>query len=109
MKLLRFLNEGENESINEEQSKAINVRLIAASNQPLAKLVEAGKFREDLYYRIQTITLQVPPLRERMEDLPEITNYIFQDALMKGGKRESSFCSANNEILANLPLARKCS
>jgi transcriptional regulator with PAS, ATPase and Fis domain len=91
IKLLRFLNEGENESTDKEQSKEINVRLIVASNQPLTKLVELGKLREDLYYRIQTITLQVPPLRERMEDLPEITNYIFHDALMRGGKRNLEF------------------
>ena len=91
IKLLRFLNGGENESTDKEQSKVINVRLIVASNQPLTKLVELGKLREDLYYRIQTITLQVPPLRERMEDLPEITNYIFHDALMRVGKRNLEF------------------
>ncbi len=87
VKLLRVLHDGEIESFGTQQTEKINVRVIAAVNQPLKNLIESGKFREDLYYRIQAITLQIPPLRERMEDFTEITNYSLYEALMRAGKR----------------------
>ncbi len=87
VKLLRILHDGEIESIGSHQTERIDVRLIAAVNQPLKSLIDSGKFREDLYYRIQAITLQLPPLRERMDDFVEITNHLFHEALMRAGKR----------------------
>jgi len=87
VKLLRVLHDGEIESFGTHQTEKINVRVIAAVNQPVKNLIESGKFREDLYYRIQAITLQIPPLRERMDDFIEITNYLLYEALMRAGKR----------------------
>ena len=98
-KLLRVLNDGEIESLGSHKTRKINVRIIAATNQPLKALIETGRFREDLYYRIQAITLEVPPLRERMEDFLEITNYLFQEALLKAGKRSLVFAPKTMDYL----------
>ena len=71
-----------NRSDPNKQQK-VNVRLIAAINQPLKSLIESGKFREDLYYRIQAITLQIPPLRERMDDFIDLANHFFHETIMR--------------------------
>ncbi len=68
-KLLRALQEGEIERIGENQMRRVNVRVVAATNQPLEELVEAGKFRRDLFYRISVVPVAMPPLRERREDI----------------------------------------
>ena len=98
-KLLRVLNDGEIESLGSHQTAKINVRVIAATNQPLRDLIESRKFREDLYYRIQAITLEIPPLRERMEDFLGITNYLFHEALKKAGKRSLVFAPETLDYL----------
>jgi two-component system response regulator HupR/HoxA len=67
--LLRFLQEGEVKPVGTHQTRHCNVRIIAASNQPLEKLVEQGRFRRDLYYRLRGFELNIPPLRERVEDI----------------------------------------
>ncbi|MCG3086368.1 sigma-54 interaction domain-containing protein [Sporosarcina cyprini] len=87
VKLLRLLNTGELQSSNSHQTDKVNVRVIGAANQPLTDLIQSEHFREDLFYRIQAITLHVPPLRERMEDFSEITSYMFHQAIVKAGKR----------------------
>ncbi len=74
-KLLRVLQEGEIERVGGNQSIKVNVRVIAATNKDLEKAVEAGEFRQDLYWRLNVISLHLPPLVERMEDLPELVNY----------------------------------
>lgn len=99
VKLLRVLNEGELESLATHQTQKINIRVIATTNQNLTDLIESGQFREDLYYRIQTITLQVPPLRERMEDFPEILSFLFHEAVNKAGKRNLGFAQETMDYL----------
>lgn len=71
-KILRALQEHEIDRVGGDQSIKINARIIAASNQDLAKQVEKEKFREDLFYRLNVLPIVTPPLRERMEDLPEL-------------------------------------
>lgn len=69
-KLLRVLESGEVEQLGSEQPRKVDARIICATNQDLAALVADGKFREDLFYRISVLTIEVPPLRARREDIP---------------------------------------
>ena len=77
-KLLRVLQERKIRRIGEFSEEDINVRVIAATNKNLSKLVQEGLFREDLYYRLSAITLDLPPLRERKEDLEALANHFLK-------------------------------
>jgi two-component system, NtrC family, nitrogen regulation response regulator GlnG len=74
-KVLRVLQEQRFERLGGNQAVQTHVRVLAATNQDLANLVEQGKFRTDLYYRLNTVTIRVPALRERLEDVAELANY----------------------------------
>lgn len=74
-KLLRFLQEGEIHTLGERAPRKVNVRVIAATHKDLEQLVSERLFREDLYYRIATLTVQVPPLRERPEDISALISH----------------------------------
>ncbi len=77
-KFLRFLQEKEIRRVGEEKSIKVDVRIIAATNKDLKQLVKEGKFREDLYYRIEGIKIEIPPLRERKDDIPLLANHFIQ-------------------------------
>jgi len=79
-KLLRFLQEGEVRPIGSTTPLRVDVRVISASNKDLANLVREGKFREDLYFRLNGITVKLPPLRERLEDLPILAEHFLKKA-----------------------------
>ncbi|HEX8458969.1 MAG TPA: sigma 54-interacting transcriptional regulator [Pyrinomonadaceae bacterium] len=74
-KLLRFLQEGEIQPLGEQRPAKVDVRIIAATNSDLERMVAEGRFREDLYYRLNVIRLRVPPLCERRSEIPTIVNY----------------------------------
>jgi DNA-binding NtrC family response regulator len=74
-RLLRVLQNGEIKRVGSNQISTIHARILAASNKDLASQVEKGLFRQDLYYRLNAITILVPPLRERRDDLPELIQY----------------------------------
>lgn len=76
VKLLRVLQEGEIDKIGRTDKVKVNTRVVAATNVDLEKAVEDKEFREDLFYRLNVINIHVPSLRERMEDIPELTTYL---------------------------------
>ena len=85
-KLLRVLQEGEIRSVGGRQTRPIDVRVIAAANRDLQAKVQAGRFREDLYYQIATVPIQVPALRERRMDIPVIAKTLLERAQKQLGK-----------------------
>src|SRR5208283_5989226 len=78
MKLLRVLESFKFEPVGSNVTQEVNVRLILASNQDLADLVREGKFREDLYYRVNVMNVFLPPLRERRDDIAPLANHFIQ-------------------------------
>ena len=78
VKLLRVLQEGTFIPVGSTETKRVDVRILAATNRNLKEMVEQGTFREDLYYRLNVINIRVPPLRERKEDIPYLTEYFLQ-------------------------------
>ena len=87
-KLLRFLQEGEIQPLGEQRPIKVDVRIIAATNTDLEEMVAGGRFREDLYYRLNVIRLRVPPLRERRSEIPTIVNYYINHYSAKFGRRD---------------------
>ena len=85
--LLRFLQEGEFKPVGTDQTRHSNVRIIAACNRPLEPLVKEGSFRRDLYYRLRGFALRVPPLRDRPEDIPVLTEYLIKKYAESSGRR----------------------
>ena len=87
-KILRFLQEGEIQPLGDQRPSKVDVRIIAATNSDLEEMVEQGKFREDLYYRLNVIRLRVPPLRERRSEIPTIINYYVNHYSAKFGRHD---------------------
>ncbi|WP_461831447.1 sigma 54-interacting transcriptional regulator [Aquifex sp.] len=87
VKLLHFIQEKEFERIGDLKPRKVDVRIVAATNKNLKKLVEEGRFREDLYYRLNVVNVEIPPLRERKEDIPHLVDYFLKKFTRKYGKR----------------------
>lgn len=77
-KLLRALQEREFERLGSTHTRRVNIRLIAATNRNLEKMIAAREFRSDLYYRLHVFPIRIPPLRERREDIPQLVSYFVQ-------------------------------
>ena len=86
VKMLRLLQENKFYSVGGTKEKEGDFRVIAATNQDLQSLVKEGKFREDLYYRLNVVSIEVPPLRERSEDIIELTHYYLHEVSIKYNK-----------------------
>lgn len=88
VKLLRLIQQGEIEKVGATETQTVDVRVIAATHRDLTAMAEDGTFREDLYYRLAVIPLEMPPLRERVEDIPELVDHFLLKTKLKH-KRES--------------------
>jgi NtrC-family two-component system response regulator AlgB len=98
-KLLRLLQEREYERVGEAKPRRANVRVISATNRDLAHAVQEGRFREDLYYRLNVISLRLPPLRERLQDLERIAKRHLEFFAHRAGKQFRGFSLAALETM----------
>jgi DNA-binding NtrC family response regulator len=90
VKLLRVLQEREFERLGSNKTQHIDVRVIAATNQDLRRALEQGTFREDLYYRLNVVPLEIPPLRARKEDIPYLSRHFVTKLAPESGTRVTS-------------------
>lgn len=86
VKLLRVLQEGTYQAVGSDSSKQCDVRILAATNANLLRLIEQGEFREDLYFRLNVINLHLPPLRERQADIPQLVQQILSNIQRRSGR-----------------------
>ena len=101
VKLLRFLQEHEFERVGGTQTVRVDVRVIAATNKNLAEEVKAGRFREDLFYRLNVVTLDMPPLRDRKTDIPQLAKFFSDKYATDNGKTITGFAPQTLELLAS--------
>lgn len=99
VKLLRVLQEREFERLGGTKTLKVDVRLIAATNKDLRAALEQGTFREDLYYRLNVVPVDIPPLREHKEDIPDLVNHFLERFNRDNGKRTESITPAALKLL----------
>ncbi|MFC1564621.1 sigma-54-dependent transcriptional regulator [candidate division KSB1 bacterium] len=102
-KLLRVLEENELMKLGGSKTIKLDVRIISATNQNLGDLIEKEKFREDLLYRLNTIMIEVPPLRERREDIPALVKHFTEQFAEKNGKMKIEFNKSSMDLLKDQP------
>ncbi|MBL4886039.1 MAG: sigma-54-dependent Fis family transcriptional regulator [Planctomycetaceae bacterium] len=90
IKLLRVLEDRKITRIGSNDEKTVNVRLVSATNAPLREMVKKGTFREDLYYRMQVVTISIPPLRERRGDIPLLMEHFLKEMAQRHGREFAS-------------------
>jgi len=102
-KLLRVLETGEMERVGSSKTRAVDVRIISATNSNLAEEVATGRFREDLLFRLNTIEMRLPPLRDRREDIPLLATHFLMQYSRRYGKTLASFDAAAMQALLDHP------
>jgi two-component system nitrogen regulation response regulator NtrX len=102
-KVLRVLQEGKLEKVGGNETKVVNVRVIAATNKDLLEEARHAKFREDLFYRLNVVPIRVPPLRERREDIQLLADYFLRRIAESMGQRAKSVAPAAMARLVHLP------
>jgi DNA-binding NtrC family response regulator len=100
VKILRFLQERSFERVGGNETLKVDVRILAASNRDLKQRIAEGLFREDLYYRLNVVTLEIPPLRERVSDVPELALFFLRRYAQENGKRIEGFSEEALRALA---------
>lgn len=95
-KLLRVLQEGQYERVGEDHTRKVDVRVIAATNRALGEEVEAGRFRQDLFYRLSVFPIHIAPLRERLEDVPRLAEHFLRKLNWRDECREPKRLSEEN-------------
>jgi DNA-binding NtrC family response regulator len=103
VKLLRALQEGEVEPVGGKRPVQVNVRVISATNRDLSADVKSGRFREDLFYRLHVFPILVPPLRERAEDIPDLTRHFMVRFAAEEGKRVRAMSAEALHLLSAYP------
>ncbi len=98
-KVLRILQNGEFERLGDNKTIKVDVRILAATNKNLREEVDRGRFREDLYYRLNVISVTIPALRERKEDIPQLAEYFLHQFCLREGKKISHFSGEALELL----------
>jgi DNA-binding NtrC family response regulator len=98
-KLLRVLETGEFERLGSSKTRRVDVRIISATNSDIADEVTAGRFRQDLLFRLNTIEIRIPPLRERREDIPLLAQYFLRQHAQRYRKQLNGFESSAMQIL----------
>jgi formate hydrogenlyase transcriptional activator len=102
-KLLRAIQEQEFERLGSTRTIQVNVRLIAATHRDLRAMIRDEKFREDLFYRFNVFPIEIPPLRERREDIPLLVNYFVSKLSQRMGKQIRSVSKRTMEVLTKHP------
>lgn len=100
-KLLRFIEEREFKAVGDTRTQKVDIRLITATNKDLEGMVADGEFRDDLYYRINIFPIEIPPLRERRDDIPALANHFLKQVSQEINQRPSEFSPGALNLLLN--------